>query len=392
MNIRKILAVSLIVVVGVFMLSTANVLAGDREGLPCYGDFTNDGDVDATDMTAFLFHYGRGQYDDPCPFEPPSKLPKTGQTNSYGVPTSDGALEKGVEPPGPRFISNADGSVTDLLHGLVWSPLLNCPGESNWTGAINWCKSTPAELPECGMDGSIYSSGDFRLPNIRELMSLIDYGQNNPALPLGHLFMFDPGGSRPFWTSTTQDVVSTNAWIVYLTSGRPFYFSKTADTAYVLCVADMKPTIIIPQPRFTINGDGTVTDNDTGLVWLEDAGCIGPQNWDDAMSTAALLDSDTDPCGLTDGSQAGDWRLPTKEEWEEFVCTQYTNPAVCNTEGIGQWAEGDPFMNVYYIIVANYWSSTEYGSPDAWQMYLRDGSMSHLPKHLAYYVWPVRDP
>jgi hypothetical protein len=145
--------------------------------------------------------------------------------------------------------------------------------------------------------------------------------------------------------------------------------------------------------RFTDNGNGTVTDNDSGLVWLKDAFCSDINdggsglNWDDAMAAAAGLNSGE--CGLTDGSSPEDWRLPTKEEWEAFVCTGYTNPAVCNTVGDDQWSEGDPFNNVqsYY-----YWSSTETDSDTAWYVYLYNGYMPYSLKSYYYYVWPVRDP
>ena len=79
---NKILVGALIIVGGLLFLSAPNVLAGPLEGVPCNGDFANDGDVDGEDLTEFLVHFGRGKYTDPCPFEPPSKLPKTGQTNS----------------------------------------------------------------------------------------------------------------------------------------------------------------------------------------------------------------------------------------------------------------------------------------------------------------------
>ena len=49
-------------------------------------------------------------------------------------------------------------------------------------------------------------------------------------------------------------------------------------------------------PRFENNGDGTVTDQLTGLVWLEWSSC-GPQmNWDDALAYVNTLGSGTD-CG-----------------------------------------------------------------------------------------------
>ena len=43
-----------------------------------------------------------------------------------------------------------------------------------------------------------------------------------------------------------------------------------------------------PNPRFTYNGDGTVTDNLTGLIWLKDTNCRGQRTWADALSDSDL--------------------------------------------------------------------------------------------------------
>jgi len=44
-----------------------------------------------------------------------------------------------------------------------------------------------------------------------------------------------------------------------------------------------------PSPRFTDNGNGTVTDNLTGLIWLKHASCYGKRTWADASSDANAL-------------------------------------------------------------------------------------------------------
>ena len=56
------------------------------------------------------------------------------------------------------------------------------------------------------------------------------------------------------------------------------------------------------------NGDGTVTDNVTHLVWLKNADCFGMQSWSAAMTSASTLAGGA--CGLTDSSTAGQWRVP----------------------------------------------------------------------------------
>jgi hypothetical protein len=142
-----------------------------------------------------------------------------------------------------------------------------------------------------------------------------------------------------------------------------------------------------PNPRFTDNVDGTVTDNLTGLVWLQDANCFGTTNWSAALSAANGLTSGS--CSLTDGSIAGDWRMPNLREIQSLIHFGHYNPAVPNTDGTGMWTEGDPFLGVQSDY---YWSGTTYSSTTsiAWSVHLYMGNVFHDVKTSAYYVWPVR--
>src|SRR5258708_1544072 len=72
-----------------------------------------------------------------------------------------------------------------------------------------------------------------------------------------------------------------------------------------------------PIPRFTDNGDGTVTDNLTGLVWLKNANLFGEIPWEQALANAKSLASGTG--GLSDRSQPGDWRLPNINEFQSLL-------------------------------------------------------------------------
>ena len=80
-----------------------------------------------------------------------------------------------------------------------------------------------------------------------------------------------------------------------------------------------------PEPRFEDNGDGTVTDHLTGLVWLKNANCFGTRTWANALTSCNSLASGA--CGLTDGSAAGDWRLPNVVELESLVNIGASNSA-----------------------------------------------------------------
>jgi hypothetical protein len=148
------------------------------------------------------------------------------------------------------------------------------------------------------------------------------------------------------------------------------------------------------EVKFTDMGNGTIRDNDTGLIWLKETSCsdlagtvlYGRGNWDIALEAAANLSYGT--CGLTDGSSPGDWRLPTKTEWEAFMSPDYNNPALVNTEGDAQWSEGDAFKGVRSRF---YWSSTEYSSSGAWGANMFYGRLSYRNKGDYGYVWPVRN-
>ena len=143
------------------------------------------------------------------------------------------------------------------------------------------------------------------------------------------------------------------------------------------------------DPRFTDNGDGTVQDNLTGLIWLKDANCsvVSPKNFANAFNAVSRLQSGQ--CGLTDGSAKGDWRLPTKAEWQALVNTSCATPALPNAAGTGCYSTGAWATGVQ---LSGYWSSTTFATNPgiAWGVDLNDGYVSRLDKSFTYYVWPVR--
>ena len=55
-----------------------------------------------------------------------------------------------------------------------------------------------------------------------------------------------------------------------------------------------------------------MTDNLTGLIWLKDGGCAGMTPWLGALAAVDGLQDGL--CGLSDGSVAGSWRLPNRNE------------------------------------------------------------------------------
>ncbi len=152
--------------------------------------------------------------------------------------------------------------------------------------------------------------------------------------------------------------------------------------------------------RYADNLDGTITDCRTGLIWLKDADCrdsldlpgidksYGALDWYDAKKWAAALSAGY--CGLTDGSYAGFWRLPTITEWMVMIAGAkskgFTDPVLTDWTGAAKWTNGNPFYNVQ---LNNYWSSNTWFGTYRFVIYLHDGSIAGASGGGAY-VWPVR--
>lgn len=145
---------------------------------------------------------------------------KTGQTTSYAT-GDDGDLEKGIASPAPRFTDNGDGTVTDNLTGLIWLKNANRFGARAWIQALGDCNNL-ADDGENLTDGSV--AGDWRLPNVKELQSLIDFGRYSPALPPGH--PFSDGLSNYYWSSTSAAYSTGNAWQVGMNLGGVYQTGK----------------------------------------------------------------------------------------------------------------------------------------------------------------------
>jgi len=85
-------------------------------------------------------------------------------------------------------------------------------------------------------DGS--SAGNWRLPTMKELCTLIDYGRRSPALPKGHKFWVAPDSYH--WSATTLGYYPKMAWIVYIESGTTCYEDVENIAGYIWPLRDAK--------------------------------------------------------------------------------------------------------------------------------------------------------
>lgn len=337
-------------------------------------------------------------------------VPQTRQIQSY-VTGDDGDLQMGVQWPNPRFNDNGDGTVTDHLTGLIWLKNNYCFGwQENWWGALD--ASNNLADGQCGLsDGSI--PGEWRLPNIRELYSLVDFANHNPSLPSGHPFIghpFDDSITGVYWSSTTDSHSTNTANCMNMITGQmrngfsktrggvvwpvrnsnivgtyPTTIPKTGQSQSYAPGDDgyLQVGVQWPDPRFTDNGDGTVTDYLTGLIWLKNANCFGLKNWDDALGASNNLADGQ--CGLSDGSSPGTWRLSNVRELNSLIDYGNHDPSL---------PSGHPFTRVK-ISIDYYWSSTTYAGniDNAYSVNMAFSAewygFSKSDKRYTY-VWPVR--
>ncbi len=148
--------------------------------------------------------------------------------------------------------------------------------------------------------------------------------------------------------------------------------------------SELRRGVLWPNPRFTDNGNGTVTDNLTGLIWLKDANCFGLQTWFQALTLSNALANGQ--CSLTDGSVAGDWRLANLRELLSLIDYNYYFPAV---------PPGHPFLNVQTQTPqqGRYWSSNVVSNNalNAWDIDFDIGTVNrNQAKTTPYFMWPVR--
>lgn len=209
-------------------------------------------------------------------------LPKTGQATSY-LTGDDGDLQMGVPWPNARFKINMqpdgvtpDGTVTDNLTGVVWLKNANCvEGTLSWENALAW--SNAIASGSCGLsDGS--AAGQWRLPNSKELLSLINRDAANNAnwLSTSHGFANVKPGF--YWSSTTFAGFTDYALTVEMSSGILNYGDKVDDLVpgagyFVWSVrGGQSGTLVHLNITKNGHGNGSITPNLGSIEWTDTQG------------------------------------------------------------------------------------------------------------------------
>ena len=367
-----------------------------------------DGMIDIADaiyLLGYLFANGPAPGAIACdsccrPVCPSEGLPATGQIACYGYvgeqdwvevpcgsaeyPGQDGFCQAGCGSAG-RFTDNGDGTVTDHCTGLMWQKE-TAPGEYTWQEALEYCENL-----------SLAGHRNWRLPNVRELESIVDYGRHFPSIdPIFGAVLSD------YWSSTNSEEPLW-AWLVNFIHGYVYWtvkadgFSVRAVRLGPVCAFEGLPATgqtachdsagapisceSVEWPgqdgfyqagcpragRFTDNGDGTVTDNCTGLMWQKET-APGEYTWQEALEYCENLSL----------ARHDDWRLPNVRELQSIVDYGRHRPSIDPIFGAEPWS--------------SYWSSSTsfYNPAYAWGVGFYSGHMGSDDKTVGLSVRAVR--
>ncbi len=273
----------------------------------------------------------------------------------------------------PGFTGNGDGTVTDNITGLMWqqSPDTDGDGDIDANDKLTYDEAVAgANMLNLG------GYNDWRLPTIKELYSLIDFSGIDPSGYNG----IDTSGLIPFINTDYFDFAygdtgageriidaqyaSSNLYVSNTANdgGRTLFGVNFADgriKGYGLTLFGSDKTFFVIYVRdstgygqndFTDNGDGTITDSATNLMWTQDDSAAG-LNWEEGLAWVQAKNAEN-YLGYSD------WRMPNAKELQGLV--DYTrSPDTTGSAAI------DPLFNT--TVITNgagqtdypcYWSST----------------------------------
>lgn len=248
------------------------------------------------------------------------RLPDTGQSTSY---TTTFGEDNDYTINAPFFINNGNGTITDTITGLMWQR--GDGGEMTVENATTYCDTL-----------KLAGYSDWRLPTPLEAYSILNHQRSNPAIDITQ---FVNTGAEYWWTNTAQSTDASKIWVTNAGGGIGNHLKTETVSAggtkkiHVRAVR----TPFTPQSltaRFVDNGNGTVTDQLSNLVW-EKIPNTNAFTWEQALSYAENLTL----------AGASDWRVPNIKEIQSLNDFSNVSPSV-NTSIFSS------------IGVKKYWSST----------------------------------
>lgn len=278
----------------------------------------------------------------------------------------------------PSYSENSDGTVTDNVSGLVWQQSADTDGDGDIDAAD---KMSYEDAEEYCKGLSLAGSDNWQLPTIKQLFSLIAFTGVDPSGYEGT----DTSGLIPFINTDYYDFAygdtdaneriidsqyaSSNLYVAGTKEQLLFgvNFADGRIKGYGLSLHGRDKTFMVACVQenttygvndFSDNGDGTITDSATGLMWAQDDnGNDAPDglNWEESLAYLEIQNA-ANYLGYSD------WRLPNVKELQSIVDYE-RSPDTTDSAAI------DPLFNTTPIIneagetdYGFYWSSTTHSN------------------------------
>lgn len=258
------------------------------------------------------------------------------------------------------YEDNGDGTVSDLNTGLMWQQTPNLGDKMSWDDSIDYCD-----------DLTVGGYTDWRAPTIKELVSITNFtGDINTMTPYLDTEYFD--FEYPDTSTGDRDIdaqyVSSNVYVATVFDGQTCFFGFNFADGRIKCyplegmqdwyVRCVRGQTEYGENDFVDNGDGTITDTATGLMWQQsDDGTT--RNWEDALAYA----DDLELAGYDD------WRLPNVKELHSIVDYSRDHPAIdpifdtMDSEG-WFWSSTTAYEQIDFAMYIAFGKATDYLGAD----------------------------
>jgi hypothetical protein len=293
----------------------------------------------------------------------------------------------GSEQAANDFVNNSDGTVTDQATGLMWqlsAPSDNVPDLLNpidadntrpWEDALVWAEELILNNDGAWTSGAPNASGakydDWRLPNAKELFSLVDENHFSPSIDAAY-FPNTLGGFK-YWSSTVAAPNTTSSKTINFGWGqfgwqdqqRDWYCTRAVRGGYRSCGIEIFKDSDgdgLPDSVEDKNGNGIVdpgetdpfdadTDDDGIIDGIEDTNHNGIV---DAGETNPCS-SDSDADGVQDGTEIGltTSAISIDTDLSVFIADEdtasITYPTIPDTDGDG-FTDGEEDSNYNGVV------------------------------------------
>ena len=304
------------------------VINAEQDGAPKRLEFTTSGEV-------FVKAFRVNPTGDPVTIDAlagmtaasssSATLVDTGQTSCYDddgeeiVCPSEGEAFFGQDAQfsgvSMQYEDNGDGTVDDLNTGLMWQQIPS-GSKVSWADAQSACEFL-----------SLGDHEDWRTPSLKELFSISDFETGWPYVDTGYFSLIGTSDMKQeqYWSSNYYDVGTTHG-------GAPSAIGVNHGTGHIKAYPDGSDGSPMSgkyfrcvrgddygENDFSDNGDGTISDASTGLMWQQDDNGEG-LDWEHALAYCSDLDL----------GGSGDWRLPNVKELQSIVDYSGSFPAIDN--------------------------------------------------------------